>query len=92
MTGAQPHPGTGDTLMGVQGKKISIPRVLEAMGVECIEIANPMKMSQAVKAAQEAINFKGPAAVVYEYPCVKIPMPKLPKDDSVISLPKDSKC
>ena len=92
MTGAQPHPGTGDTLMGVQSKKISIPRVLEAMGVECIKVANPMKMAEAVKAAQEAIDFPGPAAIVYEYPCVKIPTPKLSKGDSSTKLPKDSRC
>ena len=36
MTGSQPHPGTGQTLMGPKTEPISIEGVLRALGFGCI--------------------------------------------------------
>ena len=36
MTGSQPHPGTGVTLMGPSRAPVSIERGLQAVGFECI--------------------------------------------------------
>ena len=78
MTGSQPHPGTGVTLMGPKRKPISIERVLEALGMECIVHANPLDLQQSIDAAKKAINFDGPSAILFESPCVQLFKPEAP--------------
>lgn len=78
MTGSQPHPGTGVTLMGDHRKPISIDAVLRALGVEKIVHANPLKPHEAIEAAKSAIEFEGPSAVIYESPCTALIKPKDP--------------
>ncbi len=76
MTGAQPHPGTGVTLMGEKRAPLSIRRVLEALGFECIVEADPLVVDDAVAAAKEAISFAGPSAVLYVSPCIQLTKPR----------------
>ena len=75
MTGSQPHPGTGVTLMGPHRKPISIERVLEGLGVECIVHANPLDLDESVAAAKRALDFEGPSAILFESPCVQLKKP-----------------
>ena len=56
MTGGQPHPGTGNTLMGPKSAPLSIERVLEALGVECIEFANPHHLDESIDAVTKAVS------------------------------------
>lgn len=78
MTGSQPHPGTGVTLMGPKSEPISIEAVLRALGVRVITKADPLRLGEAVAAAKEAIDFEGPSAVIFESPCVKLIKPADP--------------
>lgn len=76
MTGSQPHPGTGVTLMGPHRKPISIEAVLQALGVECIVHADPLDLEGSIDAAKSAIDFEGPSAILFESPCVQLVKPK----------------
>ena len=78
MTGAQPHPGTGVTLMGPRRKPIDIEGVLRALGVECVITADPLDLPASVAAAREAIDFAGPSALIFRSPCVQLVMPASP--------------
>lgn len=78
MTGSQPHPGTGVTLMGPKSEPISIEAVLRALGVKVITHANPLRLDEAREAAREAIYYDGPSAVIFESPCVKLIKPGAP--------------
>ena len=78
MTGGQPHPGTGNTLMGPKSAPLSIERVLEALGVECIEFANPHHLDESVAAVTKAASFEGPSAVIFRAPCVNLVKPEAP--------------
>ena len=78
MTGSQPHPGTGVTLMGPKSEPISIEAVLRALGVTVITHANPLVLPEAVAAAKEAIEFDGPSAIIFEHPCIKLGKPQSP--------------
>ena len=78
MTGSQPHPGTGVTLMGPKRAPISIRRVLEAVGFNCIVHADPLDLEASVAAAREAIDFEGPSAILFESPCVQLVKPGAP--------------
>lgn len=78
MTGSQPHPGTGATLMGPRNAPISSESVMRAMGIKLITSANPLYVDKAVAAAQEAINYEGPSAVIFRYPCASLTKKKPP--------------
>lgn len=75
MTGSQPHPGTGVTLMGPKSDPIDIEGVLRALGVRCIVRANPFDLEESIAAAKEAIEFEGPSALLYVGPCVTLTKP-----------------
>ena len=76
MTGHQPHPGTGVTMMGDVSQKVSIPAILEAVGVGCVEIADPLQLEEAVAAVKKAAAHQGPSAVIFRSPCVAIVKPQ----------------
>lgn len=83
MTGAQPHPGTGKTLMGTQSKPLSIEAVLQAFGVETIEHAYPFDLEKSIEAATRALNAEGPSAIIFKAPCITLVPPLAPVKISV---------
>ncbi len=77
MTGHQPHPGTGKTIMGDVAAKISIRKILEGIGVERIYEADPMKLSEAVETVKKAADGSGVRAIIFKSPCIAVAKPKM---------------
>ena len=75
MTGHQPHPGTGRTMMGSVSEKVSIPKILEAIGFRNLPVINPMNLEEAIKAVEIAADYDGPSAVIFKYPCISVAKP-----------------
>ena len=72
MTGRQPHPGTGATMMGGQVAPMSIPKVLEGLGVP-VWRASAFDLQAAKAAIAQAAALRGRVrAVVLEGPCVSL--------------------
>lgn len=92
MTGSQPHPGTGVTLMGPKSEPISIEGVLRALGVKVITRANPLHLDDAIKAAKEAIEYNGPSAIIYESPCIKLIKPACPVEVNLDACTSCGRC
>ena len=76
MTGHQPHPGTGKTIMGDVAAKISIRKILEGIGVERIYEADPMKLTEAVETVKKAADGSGVRAIIFKSPCIAVAKPK----------------
>lgn len=72
MTGHQPHPGTGVTMMGQFVDKISIPKILEAVGVNPIIEVDPFNLNEAVAAVKKASDAPGVSAVIFKSPCISV--------------------
>ena len=72
MTGHQPHPGTGKTLMGDAAQKLSIPDILRAIGVKNVRIVDPLDLKAAVEAARQAAEDGGVQAIIYKSPCIYV--------------------
>lgn len=70
MTGLQPHPGTGLTLMDEKQEPVSIKAVLAAANMPKIVEADPLDPAAAEEAALEALEFEGPSAIIFKSPCV----------------------
>ena len=76
MTGHQPHPGTGRTMMGHAHEKVHIDKVLAGCNVGCIKKANPLHLEEAVAAVTEAVNYQGVSVVIFEEPCIALAKPR----------------
>lgn len=72
MTGQQPHPGTGRTMMGTESPKIDIEAMLRASGAGWVKTVDPFDFNKAVRAAKEAADFDGVSAVIYRAPCIAL--------------------
>ena len=72
MTGHQPHPGTGMTMMGEIVDKISIEKILKAVGVNPVITVNPFNQKESVQAVKEATLSPGVSAVIFKAPCIAI--------------------
>lgn len=75
MTGHQPHPGTGKTMMGEVVAKVSIEKILEAIGVTSVVTVNPLNQQAAVKAVEAAAAQTGVRAIIFKAPCVAVSKP-----------------
>lgn len=72
MTGHQPHPGTGITMMGEFVEKISIPKILEAVGISPIIEVDPFDQQKAIEAVRTASESNGVSAIIFKSPCIAI--------------------
>lgn len=78
MTGHQPHPGTGKTMMGEISEKISIEKVLAALGVSSIQTVDPLDLRAAKSAVLAAADVKGVSAIIFRSPCIAVTKPAKP--------------
>ena len=72
MTGNQPHPGTGVTMMGGKTEKISIKKLVTALNVSALIKVNPFDQKAAKKAVCSLIKQKGVRVLLFEAPCIAV--------------------
>ena len=75
MTGHQPHPGTGMTMMGDVVNKVSIEKILEAVGVSKIVKADPLNYKEAKAAVESVLDENGVRVVIFKSPCIAVAKP-----------------
>ncbi|MBQ1380797.1 MAG: 4Fe-4S binding protein, partial [Ruminococcus sp.] len=75
MTGHQPHPGTGRNMMATPVDKISIEKILLAVGVTKVVTVDPLDLDASIKAVRECAALKGVKAIIFKSPCVAITKP-----------------
>jgi indolepyruvate ferredoxin oxidoreductase alpha subunit len=76
MTGHQPHPGTGRTVMGQVVEKVSIERVLRAIGLTVVETVDPLDFALSVETVKRVAAEPGVKAIIFRSPCIAISKPK----------------
>ncbi len=76
MTGHQPHPGTGKTMMGEIVSKVSIEAVLRAIGLTVVETVDPLDLDSAVDTVKRVMDLPGVKAVIFKSPCIAVTKPK----------------
>ncbi len=72
MTGHQPHPGTGKTMMGDVSQAISIENVLRGIGIASVRTVDPLDLSASIEAVKSAASESGVRAIIFKSPCVAI--------------------
>ena len=75
MTGHQPHPGTGRTVMGQAVEKVSMEKVLKAIGLTTVETVDPLDYDKAVETVKRVADEPGVKAIIFRSPCIAITKP-----------------
>lgn len=68
MTGHQPHPGTGKTMMGQVVDKVSIEDTLHGIGVKTVETVNPLHLQEAIDCVKRVAVQDGVKAIIFKSP------------------------
>ena len=76
MTGHQPHPGTGHTMMGEVVAKVNIEAVLQGIGVTAVETVNPLDLAKSIEVVRKMAGLTGVKAIIFKYPCIAITKPE----------------
>ncbi len=71
MTGFQPHPGTGITLMGDKTAPVDIETLCRALGVS-VEVADPYDMQGAARIIYRLMQETGPRVLIMRRKCALI--------------------
>jgi len=70
MTGHQPNPGVDMTRMNMDGfGRVSIEKVVRAIGVEHVTIIKPYKVKKSIEAIKESIKYEGVSVIISEEIC-----------------------
>ncbi|MDO5519719.1 MAG: indolepyruvate ferredoxin oxidoreductase subunit alpha [bacterium] len=72
MTGHQPHPGIGKTVMGEIAPVVSIKKIVEAIGVNYLKEVNPLNLKEAVDTVKEAASVEGVRVIIFKSPCIAV--------------------
>jgi len=72
MTGHQPHPGTGITMMGEKNPPVSIEAIVRACSIEDIAVVDPLDFPAAVNAVKNAADHKGVSVIIFRSPCIAV--------------------
>ena len=72
MTGHQPHPGTGRTMMGEIVEKVSIENVLKGIGITEVRTVDPLDHKLAVQEVKNIADLPGVKAIIFRSPCVAL--------------------
>ena len=75
MTGHQPHPGTGRTMMKDFTTAIDPEMVLKGLGVKTVVTADPLDLKSSVETVKQVAEEKGVKAIIFKSPCIAITKP-----------------
>jgi indolepyruvate ferredoxin oxidoreductase alpha subunit len=73
MTGFQPNPGSGSTLMGSESIPVDIPMLCKALGIERVSVIDPYNLEETKKVLKEEIEAEAPSVVISRAPCTLLP-------------------
>jgi indolepyruvate ferredoxin oxidoreductase alpha subunit len=79
MTGQQPNPASGSTLMGEPANMIDFEQLCRAVGVEHVRTVNPHDIPATKKVLKEELERDATSVIISRAPCVLIPEMKKKK-------------
>jgi indolepyruvate ferredoxin oxidoreductase alpha subunit len=70
MTGHQPHPGIGSTILGEPVTEISLEAIVKACGVPSLQVVDPFDMETTKAAFKKAYDTEGVKVIIARQPCI----------------------
>ena len=75
MTGHQPHPGTGRTMMGDVVNAVDPEMVLRGIGLKTVVTVNPLDLEKSIEVVKKTAEEKGVKAIIFKSPCIAVSKP-----------------
>jgi indolepyruvate ferredoxin oxidoreductase alpha subunit len=72
MTGHQEHPATGKNINSEPTKKLDLPTLVRAIGIENVRVVDPLKLDQLQQAVQEELERREPSVIIAKRACALI--------------------
>jgi TPP-dependent indolepyruvate ferredoxin oxidoreductase alpha subunit len=69
MTGHQPTPASGKTVMGDDAKIVSIQEIAKSVGIDKVVTVDPYDIKATTKAIRDVMTYDGPSVIVSQRPC-----------------------
>jgi indolepyruvate ferredoxin oxidoreductase alpha subunit len=93
MTGQQPNPASGSTLMGEVANVIDFEQLCRAVGVKHVRTVNPHDIQETKKVLKEELERDATSVIISRAPCVLIPeMKKMKTTPCAISVDNCAGC
>ena len=93
MTGHQPSPSSGYTVIGEESEAIKIENILEASGIKKVRVVDPYDLQQTKEAFIEALKYNCLSAIVLRRECSLSALKKgLIINPSVVDIEKCTGC
>ena len=92
MTGHQPHPGTGKTMMGQVVDKVNIEETLHGIGVKTVETVNPLHLKETIDCVKRVAAQPGVKAIIFKSPCAVLIKSGKPAEIAVDKCIQCKKC
>jgi indolepyruvate ferredoxin oxidoreductase alpha subunit len=73
MTGQQQNPASGHTSSGDDAPRVDLLQLVKSIGVEFVRAVDPYDIKLLGKTIKEAIRHPGPAVVLAQHKCLRIP-------------------
>lgn len=73
MTGAQPHAASGQNVRGEAAPKLNLVSLCKAVGIENVTVVDTWQRKEVARVIRQAVNYKGPAVVIAQGPCMQLP-------------------
>lgn len=70
MTGHQPNPATGRTVLGEQSRPVNLEALCRAVGVEDVQVLNPLQPREFERGLRDALAHPMTSVIIARYPCI----------------------
>ncbi|WP_276619329.1 indolepyruvate ferredoxin oxidoreductase subunit alpha [Syntrophomonas wolfei] len=69
MTGHQDHPATGKTIRNLPTRKLDLPALVKAIGIEHVRIVDPLQLDEFRQTLEEELNRREASVIIAKRPC-----------------------
>lgn len=69
MTGHQDHPATGKTIRNLPTRKLDLPALVKAIGIEHVRIVDPLQLDEFRQTLEEELSRREASVIIAKRPC-----------------------
>jgi indolepyruvate ferredoxin oxidoreductase alpha subunit len=69
MTGHQDHPATGKTIRNLPTRRLDLPALVKAIGIEHVRIVDPLQLDEFRQTLEEELNRREASVIIAKRPC-----------------------
>ena len=80
MTGHQDHPATGKTIRNLPTRRLDLPSLVKAIGIEHVRVVDPLQLDEFRQTLEEELNRREASVIIAKRPCALLVKKALDKE------------